>query len=267
MENPAGRPLTWVRTCARCGYQGYGDHYFAKLHHVALLVVLGLATSGVGALIYWLMRHRNRLCPRCGLDWRHASYQALPHPDSRPQTETGSGALLFPMDPRDPTGLPPSDGSIIHAAVRIGGGAFLGFMGIGWITGAAGMMGVVAGFMPLWFLGAGVAASAGGAGLIWSGLRALWGRRGARTDRLRRTVLRLAGKRGGRLTATEVAAYLDLPLTGARELLDGMELEDSLYVRSEVTDEGVIVYEFPELLRRPGRKPEGMDRMEGHEEL
>jgi len=42
---------------------------------------------------------------------------------------------------------------------------------------------------------------------------------------------------------------LDVSLAAAEEVLDSMD--DGLRVRSEVTNEGIIVYEFPELRHRP----------------
>ena len=263
-ENPAGRALTWVRSCPRCGYQGYGEHYFSKIQHVALLVVLGLVTSGIGALIYWLMRFQHRLCPRCGLNWRHASYRALPHPDASPGYRAGDEALAAYGDPSAPTKfLPPEDRSV-QGWLRIGGGALLGFMGTGWISAGAMVFGM--GSMPLVMLAGGTAAVGGGAALIWSGIKRLRWRRGS-PRQLQRGILRLASQRGGRLTASEVAVYMDLSPEVAKKLLDGMELEDSQRVGSDVTDEGVIVYEFPELLRRPGRRLEGTEQAERHEEL
>ena len=68
-------------------------------------------------------------------------------------------------------------------------------------------------------------------------------------SRLQRRVLVLATENGGTLTVTEVAASLDLSLSSAEEVLDRMD--DGLRVRSEVTDQGIIVYEFPELRHHP----------------
>ena len=68
-------------------------------------------------------------------------------------------------------------------------------------------------------------------------------------DRLQRRVLLHATEQGGTLTVTEVAASLDLSLAAAEGVLDSMD--DGLRVRSEVTNEGIIVYEFPELRHRP----------------
>ena len=251
--------MTWVKACPRCGYQGYGDHYFSKIQHVALLVVLGLVTSGIGALVYWLMRFQHRLCPQCGLNWRHASYRALPYPDASVGSQAGDEALVAYGDSSAPTAfLPPEDRSV-QGWLRIGGGALLGFLGAGWLSGGAMILNMgVSGLavMPLLMLAGGTAAISGGAALIWSGIKRLRWRRGS-PDQLARGVLRLASQRGGRLTASEVAAYMDLSPDEAKKLLDGMELEDSQRVSSDVTDEGVIVYEFPELLRRPGRRLEG----------
>ena len=250
-ENSAGVPMTWMKQCSRCGHQGYGDHYFSKMQNVALLVLVSILTSGIGGLAYWLARHSSRVCPRCGRNWRHASYRAVLNPDAG----TGSTEALTPHPgSRAPERFMPPEGDSTGGWLRIGGGAFLGLMGFVWITVAAQMMGMGLGFMPLFLFGAGVTAAGGGVRLIWSGLKKLRGRREADTDQLRGGVLRLASEREGQLTASEVAAYMGLPLPAAKKLLDGMELENSLYVNSEVTDEGVIVYEFPELRRRLGRR-------------
>ena len=253
--------MTWVKTCPRCRHQGYGDHYFSKMQHIGLLVVLGLVTSGIGALIYWLMRFQHRLCPRCGLNWRHASYRALPKPDAGGELGAGEAAVSPYEDPLLPAALAPPEDRSSQGWLRIGGGSLLGLVGAGWLSGAAtildmgmGLSGL--GFMPLLMLVGGAGAVSGGAALIWSGIRRLRWRKGS-PRQLQRDVLRLASQRGGRLTASEVAAYMDLSPDAAKKLLDGMELEDSQRVCSDVTDEGVIVYEFPELLPRPGDRLEG----------
>jgi hypothetical protein len=90
---------------------------------------------------------------------------------------------------------------------------------------------------------------AAGTGTIWWGLKARQDRRQALMTRLQRRVLLLATDKGGTLTVTEVAAQLNLSLSAAEGVLDGMD--DGLRVRSEVTNEGIIVYEFPELRHHP----------------
>jgi hypothetical protein len=75
-------------------------------------------------------------------------------------------------------------------------------------------------------------------------------RRAALISALQLPVLRLASQRGGRLTVTEVAAELGWTLPRAEKVL--RSLDDGVRVDSEVTDEGVIVYQFRELLRPPG---------------
>jgi hypothetical protein len=90
---------------------------------------------------------------------------------------------------------------------------------------------------------------AAGTATIWWGLKARQDRRQALMTRLQRRVLLLATEKGGTLTVTEVAASLDLSLSAAEGVLDGMD--DGLRVRSEITDQGIIVYEFPELRHRP----------------
>lgn len=87
---------------------------------------------------------------------------------------------------------------------------------------------------------------AGGMATIWSGLKARQARRRALMSRLQRGVLLLATEKGGTLTVTEAAAALDLSLSAAEKVLESMD--DGLRVRSEVTNQGIIVYEFPEVM-------------------
>jgi len=47
---------------------------------------------------------------------------------------------------------------------------------------------------------------------------------------------------------TQVAADLNLAIPAAEKILN--ELDDGFRVRSEISAEGVIYYEFPELLHR-----------------
>lgn len=63
----------------------------------------------------------------------------------------------------------------------------------------------------------------------------------------------MATERRGVLTVTDVAAALDLSLPAAEKLLIGMD--DGFRVRSDVTEDGIIVYEFPEVLHRGKLRP------------
>jgi hypothetical protein len=65
---------------------------------------------------------------------------------------------------------------------------------------------------------------------------------------LQRKVLKLASMKGGTLTVTEVAADLNIALPAAEKLLTAMD--DGFRVRSDISNEGVIYYEFPELRHR-----------------
>ena len=95
----------------------------------------------------------------------------------------------------------------------------------------------------------GTVAGAFGTGTLWWGIQARESRRRAIMARLQGRVLLLATEKGGTLTVTGVAASLNLSLSAAEEVLDRMD--DGLRVRSEITNEGIIVYEFPELLHNP----------------
>ena len=79
-------------------------------------------------------------------------------------------------------------------------------------------------------------------------------RRAALLSQLQLPVLKFAAERGGRLTVTEVAAHLGWTLPRAEKVLES--LEDGYRVSSDVTNEGVIVYEFLELMHAPERLTE-----------
>ena len=65
-------------------------------------------------------------------------------------------------------------------------------------------------------------------------------------------VLKLAEAEDGQLTVTEVAAKLGWSLDDAAATL--RSLDDGLRVTTTLTDEGIILYDFPELIHDPGRR-------------
>jgi len=87
-----------------------------------------------------------------------------------------------------------------------------------------------------------------GAASFWWGWRALQGRRQALMTGLQRRILLLASEKGGTLTVTEAAAALDLSLEAAERVL--ISMDDGFRVRSEITPEGLLLYEFPEIQHR-----------------
>jgi hypothetical protein len=89
----------------------------------------------------------------------------------------------------------------------------------------------------------------GGSGMFWWGLKGQQARRQAIMTGLQRKILLLATQKGGTLTVTEVAAELNLSLPAAEKIL--MAMDDGFRVRSEISNEGVLYYEFPEVKHRP----------------
>jgi hypothetical protein len=218
-----------VQQCARCGYQGHGVGYFSRTGHVGLLIGVSLFTYGLGGLVYWLARRRHYICPNCGLGWEHAGRALAP----------GKGA-----DRPTSVDLPlPSSGikRRVLGSMLILLASFLIMMGIIEFEAALVVVGSVAG--------------AAGSGTFFWGWKALQDRRQALTTGMQRRVLRLATRKGGTLTVTEVAADLNLSMSAAEKLLIGMD--DGFRVRSEITREGILLYEFPEVQHRrelgPGR--------------
>ena len=218
---------------------GDGVPYFRKPLHAALLVGVSFPTFGVGGLLYYAAYRRNLVCPDCGLGWEKALQSGRLEAPERPAplaTRTRAGA-------RSGTGpLPPS--GIGRRVFGVG----LGVLAILMIV-----SGVADGFVPE-LLVTGSMFGMGGSGMFLWGWQALQKRRRAVLQGLGRKVLMLATERSGVLTVTEVAAELDLSLEAAEKLMIGMD--DGFRVRSDISEDGVIYYEFPEL-RHQGRLAPG----------
>ncbi len=223
---------TGVRRCPRCSYHGEGIAYFRLAGHVGLLMGVSLFTYGFGGLVYWLARRRHLICPRCGLGWENASLalQATgPEPERRLIEEQ-------PDEPLPSTGIKRRIAGVVAvlgATVAVLAGFFAG----------AGPVAVVVGSVI------------GGAGSLtfywgWQGLQE---RRKAIMQRLQRRILRLAAMKEGTLTVTEVAAELNLSIEDAEKILIAMD--DGFRVRSDISNEGILYYEFPEILHRKELRP------------
>ncbi|MDE2781537.1 MAG: hypothetical protein OXK77_01140 [Gemmatimonadota bacterium] len=226
-----------VRQCARCGHHSEGVPYFRKTGHLALLVGLSVFTYGVGGLVYYARCRKRQVCPNCGLAWEHSRVPGDPE-----GWDAGSG-VPAPVTSMTPASPPSRDKPLPPSGIgRRVFGAGLGVMATLIITAgiAGGMDGppiVIGAFLGM-----------GGSGMFLWGWRALQERRQAVLQILNRKVLQLATQRGGVLTVTEVAAELDLSLEAAEKLMIGMD--DGFRVRSDISDEGVIYYEFPEVVHQ-----------------
>lgn len=198
---------------------------------MALLVGVSVFTYGLGGLGYWLWKRNQVICPSCGLAW-HRFAQALPPP------RDGNSQALIASEGGDP--LPR-------------GGLFRRVVGVGLILMATIMIvaGIAEGEAALIAVGSGFGAT--GTGGFWWGLKALNERRKALMQRMQQKVLRLATHRGGTLTVTEVAADLNLSLPAAEKILAAMD--DGFRVRCEISKEGVLFYEFPEVIHRNQLEP------------
>ncbi len=215
-----------LRVCPRCSYQGEGIPYFRKTGHVALLVGVSVFTYLFGGLVYWLARRNHLVCPRCGLGWENAS---------RVLSVTGMEPEQRLIEARSEEPLP-SRG----IKRRIAGVAMV------LIATLLVLVGIVEGVAPAIAVGS-VMGMGGSLSFYW-GWQGLQGRRQAVMRGLQRKILQLASLKGGTLTVTEVAADLNLSLSAAEKILTSMD--DDFRVRSEISEEGVIYYEFPELRHR-----------------
>jgi hypothetical protein len=221
LMQPAG-----VRRCPRCSYQGEGIPYFRRAGHLGLLVGVSLFTYGFGGLIYWMARRKHLICPRCGLGWEHAS-RALAVVGSDPERRVGEGQ----HDQRLPSG----------GTVRRSLGVLMVLLATALVV-----IGFTESAVPALVVG-GVLGAGGSLGFYW-GWYAQQERRKAVMQGLQRRVLQLATAKGGTLTVTEVATELDLSMPAAEKIL--MALDDGFRVRSEISKEGILYYEFPEVRHR-----------------
>lgn len=218
-----------IGVCPRCAYRGDGVGYFTRGRHLAGLIVAAMVTSwgmGVGALVYYLMRRDHRICPRCGEGWGQRGEYAL---------TTGTAP---PASPATVTATPVTAAIPRESARRAWSVLFFilaAFLAVVAITqGEPGPL-VIAGI-----------AAGGGVLLHRAAENERDARRAALISSLQLPVLKLAAERNGRLTVTQVATQLGWTLPRAEKVLES--LEDGYRVSSEVTDEGLIVYEFRELL-------------------
>lgn len=221
-----------VRQCPRCGHRGQAIPYFQKPNHLALLVGVSVFTYGIGGLIYYASRRAYRVCPGCGFGWEHSR---------KPEDEDGWGPPA-----RVPAGrgrpAPPPDAPLPPSGIgrRVFGGALAVVATVMITAGLA--TGVYAPVV------AGSLFGMGGSGMFLWGWKALQERRQSVIQTLNRKVLRLATERSGILTVTDVAASLNLTLPAAEKIMIGMD--DGFRVRSDISREGVLFYEFPEVMHQ-----------------
>jgi ribosomal protein S27AE len=224
-------PLTNdLPTCPRCGHVGESVPYFSRGLHAGGLLAATLVTIGVlgaGGVVYYFLRRDHQICARCGLDFGTWQERRL---------VTGG----TPHTP-EPELFPSSSGEWLRR-----------FAGISLLLVGVLLMVVSASSRDLSELFMGVAFTIGGAWLVRAAAAARDLRRVQIVSALQRPVIRLASEQGGRLTASLVAAELGWSIARSKKILDSLELSDALRVSSEVTDEGLIVYEFRELLGDPG---------------
>jgi hypothetical protein len=212
-----------AHVCPRCGYQGEGIGYFSRGSRVAALIgvtMLTMGAMGAGGLIFYLVRRDHLACPRCGKGWGAEGERAI-------SRVTGASRAMEVQSETVPMESWKRGFSIVlffFAALLLLAGLLSGEIGLA----AAALL-----------------SAGGGAVLFQAAGRERERRREALITALQLPVLKLAARQGGRLTVTEVAAHLGWPMRRAEKILQS--LDDGIRVDSQVTDEGVIVYEFREL--------------------
>ncbi|NNL31047.1 MAG: hypothetical protein HKO77_08500 [Gemmatimonadetes bacterium] len=189
------------------------------------MIGLSVFTWGIGGVAYYASRRKHLVCQGCGLGWGHAREPGAASTSVAPAASSQGPA------PR-PTALPAS--GIGRRVVGTG----LALLATLLIT-----IGIVE-FAPE-AIAVGSVMGLAGSGTFWWGWKALQDRRQAVLQDLNRQVLLLATQKQGVLTVTDVAAALNLSIPAAEKVLEG--LDDGFRVRSDISKEGVLYYEFPEV--------------------
>ena len=217
-----------VQVCPRCGYRGMSAGYYSRGGHVAALVVLSVMFLPAG-LLYLALRHNHKVCPACGLGWGPHGSQALA------LMPRGGGAVSMPNEPAIPVSESSGKRGLAYA--------LLIFAGLLITIGLANFE-----FAPVVF---GMFAATGGGLLLKRAKSDREKRRDAIIQSLQLPVIQLAARKAGRLTVTDVATEMGWPMARAEKVLNS--LDDGMRVMSDITDEGVIVYDFLEI--RAGQLP------------
>lgn len=217
-----------IGVCPRCTFRGEGLPYFSRGIHAAGLVGATIVTAGIlgaGGVGYYLWRRHYRVCPRCGRNWGKFGEEVMP----------GRGLPYHAGGDAQSRGGVWSAGSLILWSI------------------AAVLLAVSVAELELFLFLLALVFAAIGATLQWDHNRSREARHAVLLSRMQLPVLKLAAANRGRLTVTDVAATLEWPLRRAEKVLES--LNDGVRVNSEVTREGVIVYEFRELLHGPAVLP------------
>ncbi len=223
-------PSRHLLQCPRCGYRGDAIPYFRKAGNVGLLAGLSFFSYGIGGVFYYAARRKHQVCARCGFGWEHAREPAKVQ--TAPIEERPVPVLSSGTPPSASVPLPRSG-----VGRRIVGG-LMGVLATLIIT-----AGILGGDGPPIFVGSLIGMF--GSGLFLWGWNSLQERRRAELQGLHQGVLGLATQRDGILTVTEVATELNLSLPAAEALLTKMD--DGFRVRSDISEEGLLYYEFPEV--------------------
>lgn len=226
-----------VGLCPRCMYSGPAAGYFSTGGNLAKLVFLTLLTAGamgVGGLLYFVVRKDHRVCPRCGEKWGVHGQRAMALAAAGGRVPAGVDAMHAAI----PATQSESSFSIPSVAMFVMAMLFL-------VIGIAELE-----LAPFLF---GLGFAGGGLALQQKHQRTRERRREMLVAQLQQPVLKLAGERAGRLTVTEVASTFGWPIPRAEKILNS--LDDGMRVTSDVTDEGVIVYQFRELMHTRSTLP------------
>ena len=224
-----------VSTCGTCGYRGDGMPYFRRTEHAALLVGAALVTYGVGGFVYWMVRRDAWACPGCGATWLRSSAVTTAQADAERAIQSHRGES--PPYPHE---------RLPHPHEKLPAGGFLRRI-LGTIFAIAGSSLLVIAATEASGVALAFAVALGLSGILLF----VWGRRAQERRReglllgLQNRALHLARARSGRLTATEAAAELRLTVPAAERVLFSMD--DGFRIRSEITREGLLVFDFPEL--------------------
>ncbi len=234
-----------MATCHRCGETLSPDSYFSRGLNIAKLVAL-LPITFILPILFFFLRKDRLICGNCRKLLPPAAIMPL-----LPAMPDGAGsALVLSGDTTALTFNSPEGRQLAKASrgakaravlfamfampVSLPAFAFLG--SLGWAEMA--MVGLPGGLLL-----AGSVSAFRRASLLARRAREL------ESKHVRRQILALAQRQQGRLNVAQVAAALGCDFKDAEAMLDTMV--DGRHVDVEVTDDGRLVYVFPDLVPSP----------------
>lgn len=234
-------PRVMMATCHRCGETLPPDSYFSRGLNVAKLVAL-LPVNFILPILFFFLRRDRLVCGNC----RKLLPAAAPMGLLPAMAGTGERGLTLVSSETALTLASPEAQQLEKASRNAKSrGVLMALFAMPLSLPVVAFVGSM-GWTEMAFVGfPGALVIAGAVNAFRRSSRLQRRAREAESRHLRRKILGLARQHRGRLNVAQAAAGLGCDFKEAEQVLDGMV--DGRHVDVEVTDEGRLVYVFPDL--------------------